>query len=83
MRIATISFIFVAALCLFAGCKDQASQPVTSKTENTINSTTVQSSDSELLKYEKEKDAKAEENWKKALKTDKLENRKRETGKAY
>jgi hypothetical protein len=69
---------------MFAGCKDQASQPESSKNQqNTINSTTVQSSDSELLKYEKEKDAKAAEDWAKATNTDRLKNRKRETGKGY
>jgi predicted secreted acid phosphatase len=83
MRITTL--IFVCAL-LLAGCKDQASQPANASkpSQNTINSTVVQqSSDSELLKYEKEKDAKAAEDWKNALKTDKLENRQRETGKHY
>ena len=61
MRITLLSLIFVAAVCLggLAGCKEEkASQPAAS-TKNTINSTTVQSSDSDLLKYEKEKDAQA------------------------
>jgi predicted secreted acid phosphatase len=76
------TLIFVCALA-FAGCKDQVSQPANAS-KNTINATVVQqSSDSELLKYEKEKDAKAAEDWKNALKTDKLENRQRETGKHY
>jgi len=76
MRITILSLIFVAALCLgsLAGCKDQkASQPATS-TSNTINSSTVQSSDSDLLKYEKEKDAKAAEDWKKATTSEKIKN---------
>lgn len=80
MRITILSVVFVTALCL-AGCKEQASQPANAKTENTINSTTIQSSDSELLKYIKDRDAKAAEEWKKVTGTDKLENRVRESKK--
>ena len=80
MRMAALSVLFLSVFVFFV-CKDQASQPAdTKKVENTINST-VKPSDSELLKYEKEKDAKAAEDWKNALKTDKLENRERNTKK--
>jgi len=41
MRMTTVLLMFVA-VCMFAGCKDQASQPATQ--QNTINSTVVQPS---------------------------------------
>ncbi|MDL2268993.1 hypothetical protein LJC71_01845 [Desulfosarcina sp. OttesenSCG-928-A07] len=87
MRMTVYSLIFVFSL-LFAGCSDTPQPEASAKTENTINATVNQSSekssdtssDDELLKYIKERDAEAAENWKKAMKTDKLENRERESG---
>jgi len=62
MRITLISLMFVSALFLggLAGCKEEKTSQPAASTSNTINSSTVQSSDScaELLKYQKEKDAK-------------------------
>lgn len=89
MRMIACSLIFVCAL-LFVGCDEKPQPGASSKTENTINSTVVQSSSDKssssdkLLEYIKKRDAETEKDWEKATGTERLEIiSKQETGKAY
>jgi len=72
MRISILALIVIFALVLgLAGCDQQANQqPASSKTQNTINSTTVQNSASnpDQLRHP------TAEEWKKATASDKLKN---------